>query len=85
MPAVEPPVENGAPPRSELEQIQMRAGQVTDEVSPYPFILSYLEKMILDSLSVAEVALNLCKYLIDLTLKNLEMVKTNLHINFDNM
>lgn len=32
MPAPAPPPENGAP-RSELEQVQMRAGQVTDEVT----------------------------------------------------
>lgn len=31
MPTAVPPAENGAP-RSELEQLQMRAGQVTDEV-----------------------------------------------------
>lgn len=28
-----PPAENGPAPRSELEQLQMRAGQVTDDVS----------------------------------------------------
>lgn len=32
MPSAAPPAENGAP-RSELEQLQLRAGQVTDEVS----------------------------------------------------
>lgn len=33
MPSAQPPVENGAgPPRSELEELQIRANQVTDEV-----------------------------------------------------
>lgn len=35
MPAAVPPAENGAAPRSELEQLQMRAGQVTDDVSTH--------------------------------------------------
>lgn len=38
MPAAVPPAENGAP-RSELEQLQLKAGQVTDEVS---FVENYL-------------------------------------------
>ena len=32
MPSATPPAENGAP-RSELEQLQLRSGQVTDEVN----------------------------------------------------
>lgn len=35
MPAATPPAEPNGAPRSELEQLQMRAGQVTDEVSIY--------------------------------------------------
>ena len=34
MPAAAPPVENGAgPPKSELEELQIKANQVTDDVS----------------------------------------------------
>lgn len=42
MPSAQPPAENGAgPPRSELEELQIRANQVTDEVKRnYLFFLS---------------------------------------------
>lgn len=34
MPSAQPPVENGAgPPKSELEELQIKANQVTDDVS----------------------------------------------------
>ena len=32
MPAPAPPVEAAAPPRTELQELQYKAGQVTDEV-----------------------------------------------------
>lgn len=33
MPSAQPPVENGAgPPKSELEELQIKANQVTDDV-----------------------------------------------------
>lgn len=40
MPAAAPAVENGAgPPKSELEELQIKANQVTDDVS---YILQYI-------------------------------------------
>lgn len=43
MPSAVPPAENGGP-RSELEQLQMRAGQVTDEVcNQYYFTKEYAD------------------------------------------
>ena len=42
MPAAVPPAENGAP-RSELEQLQLRAGQVTDDVST--FLICFLNNL----------------------------------------
>lgn len=48
MPSAQPPVENGAgPPKSELEELQIRANQVTDEVQNiYIFIKAFFKKNI---------------------------------------
>lgn len=51
MPSAQPPVENG-PPKSELEELQIRANQVTDEVNfilikifPFFHSINYLNVM----------------------------------------